>query len=181
MKIFTLALIAIAGSSLAWAEGIEDDFSTPVMEGRSALRGEWVFEGNVASCVADPELYVEFANHGPILRWPVKFTEGTAELEFKPKGCQRAIVTLNNETGHVFRMTIGDEVNARTRVFGWAGPSHDTSSETLAQEGVPTLTEVNDSWVKVNVSFKGDQAIVQIGDFSKTVEHASAGREKLTG
>lgn len=123
----------------AAAAEIVDDFSKPDWKGRQALRGEWKFENNQASCVADPKLYKKFKNHGPILRWSLAkpFKDGTVKMEFQPKKCQRTVITLNNETGHVFRIALTDDVKAKTRIFGWAHPSKekDKPAETLAQKG----------------------------------------------
>ena len=114
------SLFTLFSLSTAFADGFKDDFSDSKLKTRQALRGEWTFQDGTAHCVADPELYKKFANHGPILRWPAKFTNGTLEFEFQPKGCERVIVTLN-EKGHVFRMLFHEP--QRTRFFGWIGQS----------------------------------------------------------
>ncbi|MDE0769796.1 MAG: hypothetical protein OSB19_15570 [Opitutaceae bacterium] len=90
---FTLLLATSFGQSA----GFRDDFSDPKLEIRQALRGEWIFEDKVASCVSDPELYLEFKNHGPILRWPCEINDGTVEFEFKPQDCQRVVDTESCE------------------------------------------------------------------------------------
>lgn len=174
-SIFTV-LAVLASAALTQAGGFEDDFSKPDLEGRQALRGEWKYENNIASCVSDPELYKKFKNHGPILRWPLEFTDGTIEFEFRPNGCQRLVFTLN-ETGHVFRIVFADE--KRTRIFGWAKPSKESDPETLAREGIPHLADLEGRWTKVTVSIKGDGAEVAIGDeFSTKIKHACVARKK---
>ncbi len=166
-------------SPLAHAEGLEDDFSEAKREDRLAMRGAWTFEENTARCVADPELYKKFKDHGPILRWPVAMTGGTVSCEFQAKGCQRLVLTLN-ETGHVFRIILMDGANekARSRIIGWAGSSKTTDPNSLAKETVPTLANLEDAWTKLSLSLEGNRAVVSIGDYTETLEHASIARPK---
>jgi hypothetical protein len=163
-------------------DDLMDDFSKADLKGRQALRGEWKFENKQASCVADPELYKKYKNHGPILRWsPAKpFMDGTVEMEFHPQKCQRVVITLNNKTGHVFRVALTDNAKTKTRIFGWAHPSKekDKPSETLAQKGVPTSKDIDGQWVKFRLAISGNEAKVTIGKFSETLKHASIAREK---
>ena len=58
-------LPCFAGDELA--EALVDDFSDAKFIGRQAERGAWQFQDGMASCVADPVLYKQFKNHGPIL------------------------------------------------------------------------------------------------------------------
>lgn len=180
--LFLTAVLLIAPNAGTAASDIVDDFSQPKLKGRQALRGEWKFENNQASCVSDPELYKKFKNHGPILRWsPEKpFKDGTVEMEFQPKKCQRIVITLNNETGHVFRIALTDNARTKTRIFGWAHPSKekDKPAETLAQKGVPTSVKIDGQWTKFSLAITGNQAKVTIGKYSETMKHASIAREK---
>ena len=180
--LFLTAVSLIAPNAGPAASDIVDDFSQPKLQGRQALRGEWKFENNQASCVSAPELYKNYKNHGPILRWsPAKpFTDGTVAMEFQPKKCQRIVITLNNKTGHVFRVALTDNEKTKTRIFGWAHPSKekDKPSETLAQKGVPTSKEIDSQWVKFRLAIAGNQAKVTIGKYSETLKHASIAREK---
>lgn len=168
-----LVLAALAGNASA---AVRDDFSSAKHALRQALRGDWKFANNAAHCVSDPEDYKKYKNHGPILRWPCKFTDGTVEFEFKPKDCQRIVITLNEE-GHVFRISLNDE--QRTRIFGWVGRSSKTNKpKTIAKEGVPTAAALNGKWVKGRLAFQGDVAQVKIGDYSARLRHPSIGRRK---
>lgn len=172
----SLALIGILLTSPLWAEGFEDDFSSPKHPSRAALRGDWKFEDGTARCVADPELYKKFANHGPILRWPAEFTDGTIEFAFQPKGCQRVIITLN-EKGHVFRMLFHEP--KRTQFFGWIGQSSKTNKpKTIAKKGVPSIDDLNGKWVQSKIVFRGDTAEISYGDYKTTVKHESIARKK---
>jgi hypothetical protein len=162
--------------SLAYGDGFHDDFSNPNLKSRQALRGEWTFKNGAARCVADPELYKKFKNHGPILRWPAEFTDGTLEFEFQPKNCQRVIITLN-EKGHVFRMLFHDA--QRTRFFGWIGQSSKTNKpKKIAKEGVPTINDLNGKWIKSKIVFHGNTADITYGDYKATLNHESIGRKK---
>lgn len=172
----SIAILALTLVSATYADGFRDDFSNPKLETRKALRGDWKFEKGTARCVSDPELYKKFANHGPILRWPAEFTNGTLEFEFQPKDCQRVIITLN-EKGHVFRMLFHDA--NRTRFFGWIGESSKTNKPKLiTKEGVPSIKDLNGKWIKSKIVFDGDTANIIYGDYKATLKHESIGRKK---
>ena len=176
IRLYPAFLSLILPALLCEAKGFKDNFSDPKLEIRQALRGEWIFEDNVASCVSDPELYKEFANHGPILRWPVEMTDGTVEFEFKPQGCQRLVITLNGD-GHIFRISLNDE--QRTSIFGWIGKSSkENKSQTIAKKGVPTIASLEGKWTKLKLVIKGDKADIQIGDYSASLQHGSLARDK---
>jgi hypothetical protein len=161
-------------TSLTLAKGFKDDFSDPKLEIRQALRGEWIYKDGVADCVSDPELYKEFANHGPILRWPSEFTDGSVELEFKPQGCQRVVITLNEE-GHVFRVSLTE----KSSIFGWIGlSSKENKAQSIVKEGAPTLASLENKWTKFKLVTKGDTGQIQIGDYTATLHHGSIGRKK---
>jgi len=163
-------------TAITHAAVLIDEFSGSKHDSRQALRGEWIFQDGVASCLSDPELYKEFKNHGPILRWPAKFTNGTVEFEFKPKDCQRVVITLNEE-GHVFRMSLREP--ERTSIFGWIGrSSKENKSKQIAKEGVPSLNQLDGKWTQVKMRFKGNQATIQIGDYEEVLTHDSIGRKK---
>jgi hypothetical protein len=106
---FLLASLFLS-APVAWADEFVDDFADAKLEGRLAERGEWKFASGIASCVADPELYEQFKNHGPILKWPREFNDATIEFEMKPTDCQRVVFTLNGE-GHIFRVTLANETH----------------------------------------------------------------------
>lgn len=164
-----LPLVSLAG-------GFEDNFASAKHPTRQALRGEWKYSNNTVSCVSDPELYKKFKNHGPILRWPAKFTDGTVEFELKAEGCSRLVITLN-EDGHVFRISLNDE--KRTRIFGWIGKSSKTNKpKTIASEGVPTAKSIDGKWMKGKMVFKGDHCQMTLGDYSAKLNHPSIGRRK---
>lgn len=177
MKRYIATILTLfATANLSGAGGFADNFSDPKLESRQALRGEWKYENNMASCVADPELYKKFKNHGPILRWPLEFSDATIGFEFQPRGCDRLVFTLNDD-GHVFRMAIADE--KRTRIFGWAKPSKESAPETLAKEGVPQLADIGGRWTKVTISIRGEEAEVSIGDaYNTKLKHSSIARKK---
>ena len=169
-------LALILTTILSQATGLKDNFSDPNFEKRQALRGEWIFEDNVASCVSDPELYKEFANHGPILRWPIEMIGGTVECEFKPQDCQRLVITLNGD-GHIFRISLNDE--KRTGIFGWIGKSSkENKSQSLAKEDVPMIASIDGKWTKLKLVIEGEKADIQIGDYVASLRHGSLARDK---
>ena len=187
MKLPIVFCLLVAFPGFAWSDVFRDDFSQAALADRLAERGEWRFEGGVASCVADPELYKQYKNHGPILKWPREFTEGAIEFEMKAEGCQRVVFTLNEE-GHVFRVTLADETEGATggaskvptRLIGWSTQSSkENKGDTLLPEGLPDLSAIDGKWVRVKLVVKGEGATLQIGDdFETEIEHASLGRAK---
>ncbi len=174
---YSLLLTAffLLGGLHTWADGLVDDFGSAKHPTRQALRGDWKFEGGVASCVADPELYKKYKDHGPILRWPVEFTDGTVTFEMKPKDCQRIVVTLN-EAGHVFRCSLA--ADGRSRIFGWSGPSKENKPTPIASDGVPSAKQLEDKWTPCEISIKGGKGEIRIGDFEGRFEHACFSRKK---
>lgn len=176
MKMIWLLIGLIAVAVNVEGAGVADSFASAKHPSRQALRGDWKFVEGTASCVSDPELYKKFKNHGPILRWPVSFTDGVVEFSFRPQGCERIVITLN-EDGHVFRIALSDE--ARTRIFGWVGRSSKTNKpKTIAKAGVPTSGSLDGRWVKVRMKFAGSRAEMRIGDYTAELKHASIGRKK---
>lgn len=186
MKLIFTILFLLTLVQAACAGEFIDDFSAAQLEGRRAERGEWKFENGEASAVADPELYKQFKNHGPILKWPVEFNDAAIEFEMKAMNCQRVVFTLNGE-GHIFRVTLADE-NAEatagpskvpTRIIAWATQSSkDNKGDTIVPEGLPDLPKINDNWVKVRLHVKGNRGDLTIGDFNTKITHAALARDK---
>ncbi|MFP6765113.1 MAG: hypothetical protein VB858_15905 [Planctomycetaceae bacterium] len=185
----TTALLITAFCSLTSAvsaDDFRDDFSDARFNGRQAERGEWVFRNRTASCVADPELYGKFKNHGPILKWPHEFRDGIISFEMRARRCQRVVFTLNGD-GHIFRVTLADETASApagpskvpTRLIAWATKSSkQNKGDTIRPAGLPDLPAVNGRWVKVMLSVKGQQATLNIGDYQTKIDHAALGRDR---
>jgi hypothetical protein len=181
-----LGFFIVISASTTSAQEFVDDFSVAELEGRLAERGEWKFENKEANCAADPELYKQFMNHGPILKWPREFHDATIQFEMKPTDCQRVVFTLNGE-GHIFRVTLADETSnspagkskVPTRIIAWAAQSSkENKGDTLKPEGLPDLPAINNKWVKVKLSIAGDQAKLRIGDFKTDIKHLAINRDK---
>ena len=103
-----IGLGGFASNAADPALSIQDPFTKDSHPQRIAVRGDWQFENGVAACVADPELYKKFKNHGPIIRYPIAYGGGDGEqllveFEAKPKDVSRLVVTLNGD-GHVYRI-----------------------------------------------------------------------------
>ena len=169
------------------ADDYTDDFSSKQDDARKALRGDWKFEKNQASCVADPELYKKYNNHGPILRWNKDFTDGDVQLEMKASDCQRLVFTLNGD-GHVFRVSMIDtskpaNPNAKrkptSRLIAWATKSSKTNKgDSFKPEGLPGVNDLNDKWVTLHLKVKGEQADLTIGEFKTQLKHPALARKK---
>ncbi|WP_404309528.1 hypothetical protein [Neorhodopirellula lusitana] len=167
-------------------QAIVDDFASSEHPVRTARRGEWLFENHEATCVADLKLFKQFNNHGPILTWPYRFSEGTVEMEIKPVDCQRVVFTLNGD-GHVFRVTLADEreeapagkSRVPNRLIAWATKSSkQNKGDTIVPDGMPNLPAVNNQWVKLKLDVDGDIAKLRIGDFESEIKHPALAREK---
>jgi hypothetical protein len=170
----------------AMAEEFVDDFSSSKLEGRQAERGAWQYKNGIASCVADPELYKKFKNHGPILKWPREFSDATIEFEFKASDCQRVVFTLNGE-GHIFRVTLADErpdapagaSKVPTRLIAWASKSSkQNKGDTIKPKGMPDLSVINQKWVPLKIDVKGNHAVLTIGHFQAEIDHGALARGK---
>ena len=183
---FSLLTLICSVTTPSSAAEVVDNFSKAKIEGRLAERGDWKFENNTARCLADPELYKKHSNHGPILKWPREFKEGTIEFDMKASNCQRVVFTLNGE-GHIFRVTLADETpdapagtsKVPTRVIAWATQSSKKNKgDTIKPKGMPDLPAVNNKWVKVKLIVKGNTGELTIGDFHATIAHAALARDK---
>ena len=171
---------------LAAGEEFVDDFGGAELEGRQAERGQWQFQNGIASCVADPDLYKEFKNHGPILKWPREFSDAKIQFEMKATNCQRVVFTLNGD-GHIFRVTLADErpdapagtSKVPTRMIAWATKSSkQNKGDTINPKSMPDLPAINGRWVQVQLEVKRKRAVLTIGDFQTEINHAALARDK---
>jgi hypothetical protein len=179
-----IALLIVA--PVAAGEEFVDDFRSAELEGRQAERGEWQFHNGVASCVADPVLYKQFKNHGPILKWPRELNDSTIEFEMKAENCGRVVFTLNGD-GYIFRVTLADErpdapagkSRVPTRLIAWATQSSkQNKGDSIKPERMPDLPAVNGKWVRMQLTVKGKRASLTIGDFRTEINHAALARDK---
>ncbi len=187
MKTIRLILTALLLNTAAIRAGeFVDDFARANLAGRLAERGEWKFKNHTASCVADPELYKKFKNHGPILKWPREFNDAVIGFEMKASDCQRVVFTFNGD-GHIFRVTLADETpqsksgpsKVPTRLIGWATQSSkENKGDTLAAKGLPDVPAINGKWMPMKLTVTSDQADLVIGDFKTTIRHPSLARDK---
>jgi hypothetical protein len=184
--IFSVATTLLFVTSIVSAEEFVDDFAGAQKEGRQAERGEWQFQNGIASCIADPKLYKQFKNHGPILKWPREFTDANIEFEMKAIDCQRVVFNLNGE-GHIFRVTLADErpdapagtSKVPTRIIAWAMPSSkENKGDDIKPKGLPDLPAVSGKWVKIQLNVKGDYAVLTMDDFKAEIRHAALTRDK---
>lgn len=184
MTCIAIALLIVA--PVAAGEEFVDNFREAEVDGRQSERGEWQFRNGIASCVADPDLYKQFKNHGPILKWPREFSDVAIEFEMKATDCQRVVFTLNGD-GHIFRVTLADErpdapagkSKVPTRVIAWATKSSkQNKGDTIKPQRMPDLPSVNGRWVQVQLKVQGERAKLTIGDFETDITHAALRRDK---
>jgi hypothetical protein len=174
LRTISLSLLLLGSAFAADAPLLKDDFSAPKMESRRALRGEWKFEGNTASCTQDDEQYKKNKDHGPIIFYDLSYTDATIHFSYKADASVKTVVfTCNSEDGHVFRFGTSA---LGTAVRAFPTDSKDHKSISTGQE--KTLTLKPGEWVPVTVTLRGPKATVKIGDFEKTYEHASYAQKK---
>jgi len=179
----TLLLLACVSIAVSAADS-QDDYRNPRSPHREAKRGDWHFEKGKAHCVSDPELYIKYKNHGPIISWDFDpFKNCEISTIFSPQNCQRVVLTLNSEEGHVFRISLTDNAKkwSQTRIYGWEGPSKlkkEFPKIIFAKKGVPTIDELNGTDVPFMLSVSGSTVKVQIGSYSTTIETPAAARAK---
>lgn len=175
-RITPLLFLCFAPWLAAGVAGVRDDFASAEHPTREALRGEWTYAVNAATCVADPVLYQEFKNHGPILRWPCELVDGTLEFEVKPMGCQRLVITFNGD-GHIFRISMRDD--ERSQIIGWVGrSSKENKGDPLAAIPLPKVTAIDGEWVAVKLVMAGGKGALSIGDYGIDLDHESLARLK---
>lgn len=75
--IVSVGIALLIAAPVAAGEEVVDEFRGAEFEGRQAERDDWQFQDGIASCVADPDLYKQFKNHAPILKWPREFSDAT--------------------------------------------------------------------------------------------------------
>ena len=175
MKHTLLSILLLATTALAGELVLKDDFTAPKLDQRRAMRGEWKFSDNTATCTQDDELFKKYQNHGPILFYDLAYTDGVIETAFQADAAVKSVVfTCNAEGGHLFRIVFGPK-GASIRAFPPESKEH--ASIALATETALTLKP--GQWTPLRVELRGTQISVRCGDFSKTYEHASFARPKV--
>lgn len=164
-----LLLLSAASIFAAEAPLLQDDFSTPKLEQRRALRGEWKFADKTATCTQDDELFKKNKDHGPILFYTLAHTDAAISLAFKPDAATKAVVfTCNGAEGHVFRIVMS-AAGASVRAFPPGSADHKSIALGMEKE----VKLVAAQWTPLRVELRGSKATVTIGGFTKTYEHAS--------
>jgi len=164
-----LALISVH----AIAADFKDNFDSPKLEQRRAVRGDWKIADGIARCTQDDELYKKNKDHGPIIFYDVPTQDSTVHFAFKPQGCKTLVFTLNGGTSHVFRFITSDK---GTSIRAFPANSAEHASKPLAQDG-PKLAQ--GEWAEVTVEIRGPKAAVKIGkDYAKTVEDPAIAQAK---
>jgi hypothetical protein len=168
--------IVLVSFSLHAASLVEDNFSSPTLAGRelSPARGGWQFADGVATCTQDDALYVKNKNHGPIMWHSAPFTDGTVRFSVRPDKVRLFIVTLNDEKGHLFRASIGENPLS---VHAWNEEGPEPKPDYLPAKDAPKLTD--DAWTQFELKFSGDQCTITIGDsFKQTFTHPTIAKKK---
>lgn len=156
---------------------LRDDFSLAKHKDRAATRGDWQVTDGTISVTQDPELYKKFANHGPLLAYPIPHDDAEARVEFRPSGCKSVVFTMDAESGHAFRIVL--PVERPGVVFGYdPQPGEDRPKAHPLSRELPSLTD--DTWTSLRARVVGDTASVKIGDQNFKVSHPSIDQVKTT-
>lgn len=176
MTLRTLALqgLLICTAIAADAPLLKDDFSSPKLEQRRVMRGEWKFAEGTAICTQDDALYKKNKDHGPIIFYDLAYTDATIRFSYKADAAVKSMVfTCNSDEGHVFRF-----VTAAPGTSMRAFPTDSKEHKSIALAQDQSLALKPGEWVPVAVTLRGPKVTVKIGDFEKTYEHASLAQAK---
>ncbi|MBL9130508.1 MAG: hypothetical protein JNG86_04865 [Verrucomicrobiaceae bacterium] len=174
MRPLALLLLTIISALAADAPLLRDDFSAPKNDQRRAMRGDWKFADNTATCTQDDELFKKNKDHGPILFYDLAYTDAAIRFAVKPDASTKTIVfTANGAEGHVFRLVFGA---AGMAVRAFPTDSKDHKSIALANEATVKLKP--GEWTNVSVELRGPKATVKVDDFTQTYDHASLSAAK---
>ena len=173
MAFSMLAIICL--SALAIEPPYRDDFIADKQDGRRAMRGTWVFDHGSATCTQDDELYKKFKDHGPVVWQDVDFIDATVRFSMKADSeVQSFVFTINGADGHVFRF-VSRPAPKKTLI------------KAFQREGEPDGILVRDApplavgkWTEVVVTFRGEVAMVKIGDYEKALSHPAIAQAKTT-
>jgi hypothetical protein len=177
LSAFVLAL-TFAASSARGDAIVDDKFTESKLSGRdlSPGRGEWKLADGVATCTQDDELFKKNKDHGPVIWYDVKLTDGAVRFAFRPHECRNFVFTLNNQKGHVFRFIV---TKTGLTVRAWPVQGHEEKGVVLLvpKPGTPALKD--DEWVEARLKFAGDRCTLSLGsDFEQSFENPAIGIEK---
>lgn len=170
-----LLLLAFSSVYAADAPLLRDDFSSAKLDQRRAMRGDWKFADQTATCTQDDELFKKNKDHGPILFYDLAYSDAAIRFAVKPDANTKSIVfTANGAESHLFRLVFSQ---AGMAVRAFPTDSKDHKSVALANETAVKLKA--GEWNEVSVELRGGKATVKVGDFARTYEHASIGLAKV--
>ena len=174
MKFLSLMLLVFS-LSLNAEVLIQDNFTKDKMPTRKPARGDWKISEGVISCDFSDELYKKYKNHGPIVWYNFKTsTDCTIEMEYMISGGTSSVVfSVNDAKGHVYRTTVmkdGKRKGAWSK--GWLATKKSSPAGKIDYE------LVENKWVPVKITFKGNKMTFSIDGNSQEFEHDGFAREK---
>ena len=174
MKRFLL-LLACSSILAADAPLLRDGFSSAKLDQRRAMRGEWKFADQTATCTQDDELFKKNKDHGPILFYDLAYSDAVIRFTVKPDANTKTIVfTANGAKAHLFRLVFS---SAGMAVRAFPAESQDHKAIALANEAAVKIKA--GEWNSVTIEMRGSNATVKVGDFARTYQHASIGLAKV--
>lgn len=112
--------------------------------------------------------------HPAVVRYPLEFTNGVIEFDFKLDGAKMVSISINDAKGHLCRLQVYPtrwrlmkDDNDKDR-----GP--DKPEELAAQ----TIEIKPGQWYHVRLEFKGPDMLAQVGDSSATGKHEAVAKPK---
>lgn len=170
-----LLLLAFSSVLAADAPWLRDDFSVAKLDQRRAMRGEWKFADQTATCTQDDELYKKNKNHGPILFYDLEYTDASICFAVKPDANIKSIVfTANGAEAHLFRLVFS-QAGMAVRAF----PADSKYHKAVALANEASVKLKTGEWNEVSVELRGGKATVKVGDFARTYEHVSISLAKV--
>lgn len=170
-RLLLSGLLLAAPLSLCAAVLLRDDFSSAKHPQRviPTNRGEWKLADGIATSAHDAELYAKNKNHGAVMWYDLKMTDGVVRYSFRAEGCASVAFTFNSPNGHAFRYKHNADGLV---VLAWEthGPGAKAKPLQPAGEKGPALAD--GKWTDVELRFEGGKCTVAIGDYRRTFENA---------
>lgn len=160
-------LLLVAPLTLGAAVLLHDDFSSAKHPQRTIpeARGVWKLADGMATSAHNDELFAKNKNHGAVIWFDVKLTDGVVRYSFRADKCQSVAFTFNGPQGHAFRYKHNAEGLV---VLAWETHGPGTRAKPIQREGEKGPPLADGQWTDVELRFSGDTCTLAIGDYRRT-------------
>lgn len=158
-----------APSNSAVQPAVVEDFSTSVAKSWRVAKGEWKI---VDGAWQGAELPAD--KHGAVARYPLEFTDGVIEFDFRLDGAKGISLSLNDAKGHVARLSINPAGFQLTK----DDHDHEGPDRRVVLEK-KTISFAPGSWHHVRVEFAGPRMTARIDDVEAGGEHEQIAVKKV--